>query len=224
MKNCASLFVFLCVFFDMASSSLASPPLFAGADSSMSKPEDVASTISDGSFQLISEGPTYSAEEQMVDLLLSDPTFEAADFNVVEPQTKENLFQKLGEMESYLEKLNLGMVESMDTTEGKSGVSEAADVTVADGTDDHAGLGYCPAPSPPAATSLPSETTSSPLAGFVRASAAGPPEPMEEMLVILPSPDGRTFSIQGWEHALPPIPQHGSKYARTLTQSEFDSG
>ena len=44
---------------------------------------------------------------------------------------------------------------------------------------------------------------------------------MEETLVLLHSPDGRSFTIQGWEHALPPIPQHGSKYARTLTQSEF---
>ena len=201
----------------MASSSLASPPLYAGADSLMSKPEDVASTISDGSFQLISEAPPYSAEEQVVDLLLSDPSFESTEFDVVEPQTKENLLQKLGEMESYLEQLNLGKVEPMDTTEGKPEVSGAADVTVALGTDDHAGLGYHPAPSPPEATSLSTESTSAPLAGFVRASAPGPPTPMEETLVLLHSPDGRSFTIQGWEHALPPIPQHGSKYARTLT-------
>ena len=76
----------------MASSSLSSTPLFAGATSLTAKPEDLASLISDDSFQVISEGPTYSPEEQLVDLQLADSTVQATDFDLVEPQTKENLF------------------------------------------------------------------------------------------------------------------------------------
>ena len=55
---------------DMASASLSST-FVCRSKTSTNKPDDLASVLSDDSFQVVSEAPTYSADVDIVDLPLA---------------------------------------------------------------------------------------------------------------------------------------------------------